>query len=185
MILKENILFSDKECQTIIENVKGWDDTIIGVRLDSNFDKNGGIMKSFNIRWNNDNRWIKDRIVNWVNKIDGVLEIDADKDLSAYYRKYVKGDYFIKHNDHINNGSKRLYTIGVMLHSSDDLIGGDLKFYFKDEIKKLNFEKGKVYIFDSNIPHSVDLIERGERITLMFFIEESHIRITLKTSKLI
>ncbi len=169
------------ECESILESVNQWDNTVISVRLDSNFDENGGVMKSFNVQWDDSNRWIKDRIVNWVNTITGVFQIDVDKNLSAYYRKYIKGDYFIKHNDHIEYGPKRLYTIGVMLKASDDLIGGDLKFYLQNGIKELKFKRGNVYIFDSNIPHSVDLIEAGERNTLMFFIGESEISLKVKS----
>jgi hypothetical protein len=181
MLLKEKILFTKEECKSILNNVQDWVETIISVRLDSNLDENGGVMKSFKVEWNNDNRWVKDRVVNWVNKIDGILDIDGNKNLSAYYRKYVKGDYFIKHNDHINNGPKRLYTIGIMLQASDDLIGGDLKFYLDNEIKELKFEMGNVYIFDSNIPHSIDLIQNGERTTLMFFIGVSEINFKIKS----
>ena len=82
----------------------------------------------------------------------------------------IKGDYFVKHNDHIYNGKMRLYTIGIMIYKSDDLVGGDLKMYLNNNIIDISFELGKVYIFDSNITHSVDLVEMGERITLMFFI---------------
>jgi len=177
MILKEKILFSKEECESILKNVEKWHDTIISVRLVKQLDnKSGGVMKSFKINWNDNNSWIKNRIINWVNSLDEVLyKINHNKNLNAGYRKYVKGDYFIKHDDHIDNGDRRLYTIGVMLHKSEDLIGGDLKMYINDDIINIDFNLGNVYIFDSNIPHSVDLIELGERITLMFFIVESDI----------
>lgn len=177
MILKEKILFSKEECESILKNVEKWNDTIISVRLVRQLtDKRGGVMKSFKIKWNDNNSWIKNKIINWVNSLDEVFyKINHDKNLNANYRKYVKGDYFIKHNDHIHNGDRRLYTIGVMLHKSENLTGGDLKMYVNDDIINIDFNLGKVYIFDSNTPHSVDLIELGERITLMFFIVESDI----------
>ena len=176
MILQQKILFSKEECQFILKNIEKWDDTIISVRLDGQLTNKGGVMKSFKINWNDNNSWIKNRITNWVNSLDEVLyKINHNKNLTADYRKYVKGDYFIKHNDHIHNGDRRVYTIGVMIHKSEDLIGGDLKMYINDDIINIDFNLGKVYIFDSNIPHSVDLIELGERITLMFFIVESDI----------
>lgn len=176
MILKEKILFSKKECESILQNVEKWYDNIISVRLNNKLTENGGVMKSFKIDWNEDNSWIKDRVINWINSLDEVLsKINHNKNLNAGYRKYTKGDYFIKHDDHIYTGDRRLYTIGIMLDKSEDLIGGDLKMYINDDISNVEFKLGNVYIFDSKTPHSVDLIESGERITLMFFIVESDI----------
>jgi hypothetical protein len=174
MILKEKILFSKEECQSILKNIEKWDDTIISVRLGGQLTNKGGIMKSFKINWDDNNSWIKNRVINWVNSLDEVLyKINHNKNLNAGYRKYIKGDYFIKHDDHIYNGDRRLYTIGVMIHKSEDLIGGDLKMYINNDVVNIDFNLGNVYIFDSNTPHSVDLIELGERITLMFFIVQS------------
>jgi len=176
MILKQKILFTKDECESILQNVEKWYDDIISVRLNNKLTENGGVMKSFKIDWNEDNIWIKDRVISWANSLDDVLyKINHNKNLTANYRKYTKGDYFVKHDDHIYTGDRRLYTIGVMLHKSEDLIGGDLKIYINGDISIIEFELGNVYIFDSNVPHSVDLIESGERITLMFFIIESDI----------
>ena len=176
MILQEKILFNKEECQSILENIEEWHDNIISVRLESKLTDKGGVMKSFKIEWNNSNSWIKDRVINWANSLDDILyKINNNNNLTAGYRKYTKGDYFIKHDDHIYNGDKRLYTIGIMLHKSENLIGGDLKMYIDDSVINIDFNLGKVYIFDSSIPHSVDLIQMGERITLIFFIVESDI----------
>ena len=181
MLIKQKLLFSREECKSILQTVNTWDDTIISVKLDSTFTKKGGVMKSLNAIFDSNTIWIKDRILNWINQLDGVFEIDTNKDLRAYYRKYVKGDYFVKHNDHVDGGINQIYTIGIMLYCSDDLLGGGLKFYSNDDIIDVDFKIGNVYIFDSSIPHSVDLIELGERITLMIFIGG----LELKNTKLI
>jgi predicted 2-oxoglutarate/Fe(II)-dependent dioxygenase YbiX len=176
MLIKEQVLFNKEECQSILKNIEKWDDTIISVRLDGQLTNEGGVMKSFKINWDDNNSWIKNRVINWVNSLDEVFyKMNHNKNLSAYYRRYTKGDYFVKHNDHLYNGDKRLYTIGIMIHKSEDLIGGDLKMYINNDIININFNIGNVYIFDSNTEHSVDLVELGERITLMFFIVESDI----------
>jgi hypothetical protein len=182
MLIKEKILFTTKECELILNNVKNWNDTNISVRIDGEFTENGGVMKSFNIVWNNENIWIKNRIINWINSLNEVIfKIDDNKNLSAYYRKYTKGDYFVKHDDHIYKGKKRIYTIGIMLSKSNDLIGGDLKFYVDNTMIKLDFEPGKVYIFNSSIPHSVDMIESGERNTFMIFTGLDDIKKEIKS----
>jgi hypothetical protein len=182
MLIKEKILFSKEECQSILQNINKWDDTIISVKLDSKFSKLGGVMKSFNAIFDDDSMWIKNRLLDWINELDGIFEIDTNTELRAYYRKYVKGDYFVKHNDHVDGGINQMYTIGIMLHSSPDLIGGDLKFYSNESVIGIDFKIGNVYIFNSGIPHSVDLIELGERITLMIFVGGRHLQ---KNTKLI
>ena len=182
MLIKEQILFNKEECESILSDVKNWNDTNISVDIDGTYTINGGVMKSFNIVWNNENVWIKNRVINWVNSLnDVILKIDIDKNLSAYYRKYTIGDYFVKHNDHIHNGKNRIYTIGIMLSKSKDLIGGDLKFYIDNNIIKLEFVQGKVYIFNSSIPHSVDIIESGERNTFMIFTGYDDIKNQIKS----
>lgn len=186
MILKEKILFSKEECQYILQNIENWNDIIISVRLDGQLTDRGGVMKSFKINWNDNNNWIKDRVINWVNSLDNIShKIHNKQNLNAGYRKYTKGDYFVKHNDHIYNGKMRLYTIGIMLYKSDDLVGGDLKMYLNNNIIDISFELGKVYIFDSNITHSVDLVEMGERITLMFFIHNDNINKNIGKTRII
>lgn len=185
-MINQKILFSKEECECILHNVEKWNDIIISVRLDGQLTDKGGVMKSFKINWNNENSWIKDRVINWVNSLDSISDKINDKqNLSAGYRKYTKGDYFVKHDDHINNGNRRLYTIGIMLHKSHDLVGGDFKMYLNDDIIDVNFDLGKAYIFDSNIPHSVDLVETGERITLMFFIHQHDIKKNIEKNHII
>ena len=39
----------------------------------------------------------------------------------------------------------------------------------------MDFGTGKVYIFESSTPHSVDIITSGNRITLMLFIEKQNL----------
>ena len=77
MLIKQKLLFSREECKSILQTVNTWDDTIISVKLDSTFTKKGGVMKSFNAIFDSNTIWIKDRILNWINQLDGVFEIVA------------------------------------------------------------------------------------------------------------
>jgi hypothetical protein len=43
------------------------------------------------------------------------------------------------------------------------------------------YEKGRAYVFNSSIPHSVDVITEGSRETMMFFIGESNIKREIKS----
>ena len=60
-------------------------------------------------------------------------------------------------------------------NSKEDFIGGDFKIYSSNNETIINFETGKVYIFESSTPHSVDMITKGNRITLMLFVEKQNL----------
>jgi predicted 2-oxoglutarate/Fe(II)-dependent dioxygenase YbiX len=76
---------------------------------------------------------------------------------------------------HIKNGALRVYTIGIHLNSKEDFTGGDFKVYSDNDEVIINFETGKVYIFESSTPHSVELITSGNRMTFMLFIENTNL----------
>jgi hypothetical protein len=73
MLIKEQILFNKEECESILSDVKNWNVTNIGVNIDGTYTVNGGVMKSFNIVWNNENIWIKNKIINWANSLNDVI----------------------------------------------------------------------------------------------------------------
>jgi hypothetical protein len=174
MILEEKILFSKEECEYIISYSEQWISTEISVEYGGKQNKVGGKMLSNTLIWNNENMWFVERIINWVNNLSNVKKI-MNNNIFAAYRNYKTGDFFIKHGDNIKNGAKRIYTIGVHLNSKDDFTGGDFKIYNDNNETIINFETGKVYIFESSTPHSVDMITYGNRITLMLFIEKQNL----------
>lgn len=174
MILKEKILFNKEECDKIISYVNQWNDREISVEYESKKNKIGGKMLSHTLIWNDENTWFKERIVNWVNVIPNIKKI-INNNIFAAYRNYKTGDFFLKHNDHIKSGEERIYTIGVHLNSKEDFTGGDFKIYNGNDEHIIKFETGKVYIFESSTPHSVELITSGDRITLMLFIEKQNL----------
>jgi Rps23 Pro-64 3,4-dihydroxylase Tpa1-like proline 4-hydroxylase len=173
-------LFNTGEVTKILSYVEQWQNTNIEVRLGSSYSKKGGVMKSFKIIWNKDNQWIQDKIVDWVNSIPGVVIIDKNSTIECTFRRYEVGDFFIKHDDHVYSGDKRIYTVGIQLSDLENFSGGDLKFYLPDKEYTMPYNKGKAYIFDSGIPHSVEVVTRGIRETLMLFIGESNIKRDVK-----
>jgi len=170
MLLKEEILFTKEECNKIILYATQWHDREISVDYNAKQNKIGGKMLSHTLIWNDENKWVIDRITNWVNDIPNIKKI-INNNIFAAYRNYKEGDYFIKHDDHIKGGTERIYTIGIQLNSNEDFTGGDFKIYNGNNENIINFETGKIYIFESTTPHSVNLITGGNRITLMLFIE--------------
>lgn len=173
MVLKEEILFTKEECDRIISYVTQWHDREISVDYNAKQNKIGGKMLSHTLIWNDENKWVVEKIVNWVNTIPNIKKI-INNNIFTAYRNYKTGDFFIKHDDHIKGGAERIYTIGVHLNKKEDFTGGDFKVYCSDE-NIINFETGKVYIFESTTPHSVELITSGNRITLMLFVEKQNL----------
>jgi predicted 2-oxoglutarate/Fe(II)-dependent dioxygenase YbiX len=174
MLLKEEILFTKEECNKIILYATQWHDREISVDYNAKQNKIGGKMLSHTLIWNDENKWVVERITNWVNDIPNIKKI-INNNIFAAYRNYKIGDFFIKHDDHIKSGVERIYTIGVHLNSKEDFTGGNFKVYGGNGELIIDFETGKVYIFESSTPHSVDMITSGNRITLMLFIEKQNL----------
>jgi predicted 2-oxoglutarate/Fe(II)-dependent dioxygenase YbiX len=174
MFYKEKILFSKEECDKIISYANNWHDREISVEYQTKQSKVGGKMLSHTLIWSNKNMWFVERILDWVNTVLDIEKI-VNNNIFAAYRNYKSGDFFVKHDDHIKNGAERIYTIGIHLNSKDDFIGGDFKIYNGNNETVVDFETGKVYIFKSSTPHSVDMITDGNRITLMLFIEKQNL----------
>lgn len=125
------------------------------------------------IVYNDDNRWIFNRFRDFfVNETkDEIILLKKE----IHFHQFGRGDYFEKHND---GTKKRVYGVGCLLN--DDYEGGDFIFYNnpKEIIKK---EVGNSYIFNVNIEHEVKEIISGNRFSLLWFLEDSNLKIKNKT----
>lgn len=166
MILKEKTLFSKEECQSIMwdcnNKITEWN------LLDRKYE-------SYQIDYNESTKWIFNKLQNFF-EIQTNLKIKKLKE-KIHFHKFVKGNWFEKHNDIRDN---RLYAIGVLLN--DNFEGGDFKLYIPNEYT-LNKETGNSYIFDVNIMHEITPILKGERYSLLWFLQTEHIKI--QTNKLL
>lgn len=174
MLHKEEILFSKEECDEIISYMETGVEDIISVDFAEKHTAIGGKMLSNTPILENEKKWFIDKIIKWVNNIPNLRKI-KNNNILPVYRNYKSGDYFVKHNDHIKNGPLRIYTVSVHLNSQENFTGGEFKIYENNEERTIKFQTGKVYIFDSSTPHSVDMITSGNRITLMLFIEKQNL----------
>ena len=104
------------------------------------------------------------------------IQIKKNKEV-IHFHKFVKDDWFGKHKDFRDN---RLYAVGVLLN--DDFRGGDFKLYNPNEII-LDKVIGNTYLFDVRIDHEITPILQGERYSLLWFLQNEHIKI--ETNKLI
>jgi hypothetical protein len=159
MILKEKILFSKRECESII-----WDTN----KNSAHFDNKDRKYISQPINYSLENKWVFNKLKNFFESETG-LQIIKNKEV-IHFHKFVKDDWFDKHNDIREN---RLFAVGVLLN--DDFKGGDFKLYTQNEII-INKVIGNSYLFDVKIYHEIKPILEGERYSLLWFLENEHIK---------
>jgi len=159
MILKEEVLFSKHECESIIRES---DQHITNWRMGD---------RKYNsqpINYSLDTKWLFDKLRDFVeNEIN--IEIRTIKK-TIHFHKFTKGDWFGKHNDIRDD---RVFAVGVLLN--DNFNGGDFKLYNPDEVK-LDKVTGNSYIFDVKIDHEITPILEGERYSLLWFLQQEHIK---------
>jgi len=166
MISREKILFSKEECEFIIlesnQHITNWR---MGDRK----------YNSQPINYSLDTQWLFDKLKDFV-EVETNIEIRTIKK-TIHFHKFTKGDWFGKHNDIRDD---RVFAVGVLLNDNFD--GGDFKLYNPDEVK-LDKVTGNTYIFDVKIDHEITPILEGERYSLLWFLENTNIKI--KKEKLI
>ena len=166
MILKEKILFSKEECESIIS----YNDTHI-----TNWLMGDRKYNSQPINYSLETKWLFDKLKEFVEE-NTDIKIKKIKE-TIHFHKFTKDDWFGKHNDIRDN---RLYAVGVLLN--DEFEGGDFKLYNPNQII-LDKVIGNTYLFDVRIDHEITSILEGERYSLLWFLENEHIKI--ETNKLI
>lgn len=163
MIVQE-IIFSKEECDSII-NFKKRNYTNWSFRSDRNY-------ISESITYDTTTHWIFERLTLFFEKNTGIKIINLKKEI--HYHKYELGNWFSKHND---NRDKRVYSIGVILN--DNFEGGDFELYDIKENIKLNKKTGNAYIFKSNIEHEITKITKGERHSLIYFLQSENVKMPI------
>lgn len=166
MILKEKILFSKEECESIIS----YNETHI-----TNWNTKDRKYHSQPITYSLETKWLFDKLKIFFEEQSNI-QIKKNKEV-IHFHKFVKGDWFGKHNDIREN---RLYAVGVLLNG--DFSGGDFKLYNPNEII-LNKIVGNTYLFDVRIDHEITPILDGERYSLLWFLQNGNIK--FKTNKLL
>ena len=162
MILKEKILFSKEECESIIS----YNETHI-----TNWRMGDRKYNSQPIIYSLETKWLFDKLKIFVETEINIKIIKIKEKI--HFHKFIKGDWFGKHNDIRDN---RLYAVGVLLN--DNFEGGDFKLYNPNEIT-LDKVVGNSYLFDVRIEHEITPILDGERYSLLWFLQNEHIKIEI------
>ena len=162
MIIEKDILFTKDECNSIIWGVKhhsvNW----------SKFDRK---YNSHSIIYSDETRWIFDRLATFFeNKTQ--IPIRKIKE-QIHFHNFKTGDWFGKHND---DRECRIYAVGVLLNSEFE--GGEFKLYNDTEIV-LEKISGNAYVFDVKMIHEITPITKGERYSLLWFLQQKHIKLSL------
>lgn len=166
MILKEGVIFTKEECESI---------TLHNSTYITNWRMKDRKYDSQLIEYTLETKWVFDKLKTFF-ELETGLEIKKIKE-EIHFHKFTKGDWFGKHNDIRDN---RLYAVGMLLN--DDFDGGDFKFYNPTE-QTLNKIVGNTYLFDVRIEHEITPITKGERYSLLWFLQNEHIK--FQTNKLI
>lgn len=165
-MIKEKILFTKEECEIVISYK---DNTI------TNWKTNDRKYNSWAIVYSSENGWIFNKLKRFVEDYTDI-KIKSFKE-TIHVHKFTEGDWFAKHNDVRDN---RIYAVGVLLN--DNFMGGDFRLYNPSEYT-ISKETGNTYIFDVRIEHEITQILRGERYSLLWFLQKEHL--DLKIDKLI
>lgn len=160
MILKEEVLFSIIECQSIIS----YSDAQI-----VNWNMKDRKYNSQSINYSSKTSWLFDKLKNFFEQETGLKIAKNKKEI--HFHKFVKDDWFDRHND-IREG--RLYAVGVLLN--DAFEGGNFKVYNPNE-QCLDKTVGNTYLFDVRIQHKITPILKGERFSLLWFLGRENVKI--------
>jgi hypothetical protein len=163
MILKQKILFSKEECDSIIwkENTKI-----------ANWDKKDRKYKSQSILYGQDTKWIFDRLKIFFEE-ETNIKIRNLKE-TIHFHQFNKDDWFSKHNDEKEG---RLFSVGVLLN--DEFEGGDFLIYTEEE-KILDKITGNAYIFDVKLEHEILPIINKTRYSLIWFLQYNNLNFNKK-----
>ena len=166
MLLKQKVLFNVEECNLIISNVNS------NIK---NWELRDRKYESQLINYSKETDWLFEKLKEFV-EIENDIKIRKIKK-EIHFHKFIEGDWFGKHNDIRDS---RMYAVGVLLN--DNFEGGDFKLYNPNEMV-LNKTIGNTYLFDVKIQHEITPILKGNRYSLLWFLQNQHIKIP--TNKLI
>ena len=164
MKMIQKVLFTKEECELIL---KLYNDKPINEK-----ENNHNMSYSAKIMTYENDSWILDRIIEWVEK-ELNIKIDWNKsDIKEFYlQSYQVNDKFKKHNDNKHN---RVYGAGILLN--DNFLGGDFVVDInKNESITFNKLSGNCYLFESCLNHEVKEITDGNRDIILIFFRESQL----------
>ena len=107
---------------------------------------------------------LSNKIINLSNELNPFKGVEYNRINNYSFNRYGVGDFLDWHPDshEILNGA----TITYIIQLNDEYGGGEVKYKVNDVEYPVKKKEGSVFIFDSNIVHSVDQISSGERYSI-------------------
>jgi hypothetical protein len=107
---------------------------------------------------------LTDKIITLSNKINPYNGIVYNGVPKYSFNRYGVGDFLDWHPDNheILNGA----TITFIIQLNDDYNGGDVKYSINEVEYTVNKKQGSIFVFDSNLLHSVNTITNGLRYSI-------------------
>ena len=94
-------------------------------------------------------------------------DIEIEEDTGYELLKYEVGDFFVEHTDSFKENPRALTVIFAL---NDEYEGGELAFFSREKVYKLNV--GDVIVFPSNFmyPHEILPVTKGTRFSIITWI---------------
>jgi hypothetical protein len=107
---------------------------------------------------------VSEKIINLSNELNPFNGITYNEIPKYSFNRYGVGDFLDWHSDNheIINGA----TITYIIQLNDNYSGGDVKYSINNETHTIKKKQGSVFIFDSNLSHSVDKVSDGIRYSI-------------------
>ena len=175
----QEIIFSSEECNTMLKYMTELQQTVYSVRINDEYTEVGCNLKSQDLEYTKETKWIFDRVKKFVSKN---IQCRWIGEPHAVFRNYTQRDFFIKHTDRVDNpnADKRHLTVSVQLSASSEYEGGTIVIHGTTEISKV---RGNTALWGTDVVHEVIQLEAGSRNALVFFISDKHIE-AIKTNLL-
>ena len=174
MILFENVILDKTDCDYLINNAFNFVQSGYKAGIDKigyNFKKRNSFVNKQTITKDS---FIFKKIEIVLNSIGYSLIVDF---LNIELYKYNEGNFISKHIDTDIFENNRLFVCVGQLTSPSNYTGGQFNSYI-DEIKRpMNKELGNFLIITPETIHEVEIVESGERISLILAITNSEIKI--------
>jgi len=166
-MLKQKILFTKEECDKIIELKNKYSLLGDNGRWEEFYDFR---YKFYTLEYASDIDWAIERLCDFFESQIGLNIFVRPTKLNLHH--YTEGDEFGKH---IDTGTPiKEWNVGIVLN--EDFHGGDyLVFDENDEPIVIDKKIGNVCIYQSQTPHQVTPITKGERWAVAMFIHKFRI----------
>ena len=107
---------------------------------------------------------LTDKLINTVNQLKPFNGIEYMGVSKYTFNEYNSGDFLNWHKD----SHEVMYgaTSTIIIQLNDNYIGGDVLYKIDNQTFALPKRKGSIFVFDSNIEHSVSELESGIRYSM-------------------